>query len=224
MRKILAVIVALLLAVAACTSPATTPTATPSTPTATPTTPAATPTAPPAPTSMATAAATATAIPEPECLEPPPLERHDSTAIRIEGEVGMETTLDAHSLFEVPEAATVFRWEQVFGTPEGVEYLTSHQAEMSGASTVSAAFVPEAPGNYRFRLTATDSAGGIQTQEVDVWVTDEAAQAWEVKGAIFADLWGEQGGPEFDVAQEDSECLAMALDHAYAGPLRVGAE
>ena len=107
--------------------------------------------------------------------------------------------------------------------PEGVEYLTSHRAGLPDAATAVASFVPTVPGNYRFRLTATDGAGLNQTHEVEVWVTQEAAELWEVEGTIFADLWGPMGGPDFDVAPEDPNCLALALDHAYAGPLRVGA-
>ena len=134
----------------------------------------------------------------------------------------MSTALHARALFDLSENDRTFQWQQVFGEPSDLEYLTSHRAELMDASSELAAFVPEAAGNYRFRLTAAD-AGGVETHHVDVQVTQEVETTWDVKGAIFADLWGPLGGPAFNSAPEDSECLAKVLDHAYEGPLRVGA-
>ena len=141
----------------------------------------------------------------------------------IEGEVGTPTSLDAQFLFGFPEAGYTYVWQQVFGMPDGVEYMTGHVAEVSDASGGTASFVPEVPGNYRFRLTATDSEYSAQQREVDVGVIAEFDTPLDVKGAIFADLWGEMGAPEFNSAPEDPICLAKALDHAFAGALRVGA-
>lgn len=171
------------------------------------------------PRSTSAPTATPTVVQEPGCLAPPPLERAQSTAVKIDGEIGIATTLEASSLFEATAGATTFEWEQRFGTAEGVEYVTSHRAELSDATSETASFVPTVPGNYRFRLTARDGAGLSETHEVDVRVAQLAAEPWEVKGAIFTDLWGPVGGPEFDSAPDDPECLAQALDHALAGPL-----
>ncbi len=45
----------------------------------------------------------------------------------------------------------------------------------------------------------------------------------EVKGIIFADLFGQMGSPEFNSAPKDPKCLSIFLEHALAGPLRIGA-
>ena len=168
-----------------------------------------------------TAASTATA--EPVCLEPPPLEPRPPKPTTVEGQTGIPTSLDAQFLFELPGSELTYQWQQVFGTPDGVEFMTGHLAELSDATSGTVSFVPETPGNYRFRLTATDSSGITESHDVDVWVSQETEHRWDIKGAIFADLFGEMGGPDFNIAPEDPTCLTRSLDHGLAGALRVGA-
>ena len=101
--------------------------------------------------------------------------------------------------------------------------MTGHVAELLDAASETASFVPEVSGNCRFRLTETDSVGLAQQHEVYVRITAEFDTPLDIKGAIFADLWGETGAPEFNSVHEDPICLAKAIDHAFAGPLRIGA-
>jgi hypothetical protein len=101
--------------------------------------------------------------------------------------------------------------------------MTRHLPELSEDTDATAAFGRAEPGSYSVRLISKGSGGVAQQHEVEVWVTKDSAADLEVKGVIFADLWGQFGGPEFDVPHEDSVCLAKALDHALVGPLRDGA-
>jgi hypothetical protein len=43
-------------------------------------------------------------------------------------------------------------------------------------------------------------------------------------GINFIDLYGETGGPEFNIYPDDPECFQAVLEHAFTGPLRVDAE
>ena len=159
----------------------------------------------------------------PPCPNPPTLERPEDQRPQVNGQVGTPVSLVAGTLLGIPEDAQTYEWNHLFGMPDEVEYFTGHGAELSDRETPLASFVPEYPGNYRFRLTATESDGSSQRAEVEVLVAQESTVALEVKGVIFADLFGEMGGPEFNIAPEDPDCLVEALDHAMAAPLRVGA-
>lgn len=143
---------------------------------------------------------------------------------RIESLVGSLTRLDAHELFNITEGDFSYQWQQVYMTPYEVEYVTNHQAELIDPTSATTSFVPKNLGNYRFRLSTTDEiTGSTQSYELDVLVTKESERTWDVNGVIFPDLFGELGGPEFNVAPGDPECLARVLDHAMSAPLRVGA-
>lgn len=57
----------------------------------------------------------------------------------------------------------------------------------------------------------------------NITVSFQPKMKLEVKGVIFADLFGPLGGPGFDSAPKDPECLSKVLDHAMSAPLRAGA-
>ncbi len=142
---------------------------------------------------------------------------------RIDGEVGTKVSLDAPNLLSPENGYVIYHWKQIFGELDEVEYITGHIAELSEATSEGASFIPPAPSNYRFQLTATDSDGASKRHDVDVRVAMGSVRELDIKGVIFADLFGEMGGPEFNSAPEGPVCLAEALDHAMAAPLRVGA-
>ncbi len=143
---------------------------------------------------------------------------------QTETTVGTPTTLDAHEIFLIGPGEHSYQWSQLFATRYDVEYITNQKAELSDANDAAPTFTPEAPGNYRFALTTTDtSTGSSQHYELDVWVEMEPTRELKIKGAIFGDVFGELGGTQFDIAPEDPGQRAQVLDHAMNGPLRVGA-
>ena len=81
-----------------------------------------------------------------------------------------------------PENVSDFRWQQLFATPQGLEYLTNHISRLSDATTAIATFTPTNPGIYRFRLIAADPEGVSTQHEVDVLVTQKSSMHLEVKG------------------------------------------
>jgi len=159
----------------------------------------------------------------PKCPEPPPITSESNDRPRLESKVGESTRLDAEQYFNLNPTEFGFQWQQVFSNKDQLDYITQHAVLLLDTTKATALFSPEEPGNYRFELIATDKTGLSHTYELDVFVTDESKRRLDVEGIIFADLFGDMGGPEFNIAPRDSECLARALDHAMSAPLRVGA-
>jgi hypothetical protein len=131
---------------------------------------------------------------------------------RLEGAVGSATVLDPTSLFRIEEAAA-YSWEQMLPDRYSLEHVTNHVGELSDASAESPSFTPAKPGNYRFRLTATDSEGHPNINEVDVWITKEGSRSLELEGAIYADLFEWLGTEEFNLNPGTDAGRDQVLDH-----------
>lgn len=158
------------------------------------------------------------------CEELPVFEKNETSRIQFRSLVGEQTFLDVHQLFNVSSIDSNYLWKQIFSERDSLEYVTNYSANLLNSTFATAYFIPEVPGNYRFRVTVTDDDGSVNDYELDVWVTKVSERNFDVKGAIFVDVFGMNGGPEFNFAPKDPDCLAIVQDHALDAPLRIGAD
>ncbi len=157
------------------------------------------------------------------CFAIPEMPKVNINRTRIYSEVGTRILLDSHNYFNIGKGNFNYRWQQVFGVQDTLEYVTNYQSNLLNITDATATFKPEVPGNYKFRLTTIDGSGVSSDYELDVWV-NKAGRKLDVKGIIWGDVFGELGAPEFNISPEKAECLSKSLDHAINAPLRVGAE
>ena len=153
---------------------------------------------------------------EQACLLPEPPARPVGDRAIVEGPTGEPIALDAVELFEV-EAAAEVRWEPVTLDGDSLEYVSQHALAL-GAEGVATTATAAEPGRYRVAALVEG-----RRLEVDLDIRRPDRREFVVRGVALSDLFGETGGPEFDVSPEDPVCLEVTLDHALAGPVRAGA-
>jgi hypothetical protein len=142
---------------------------------------------------------------------------------RVEGLLDTTVSLDGAALFGVPAGASDFLWEQVFADQDSLDYTTQNVAEVSDPDSLVAAFMPGEPGVYRFRLSAKSAEGDSIEYEAEVAVRPQSAAQFDFRAIGFPDLFGDNGGPEFDIDPDSPECRRKALEHAFAVTKRTNA-
>jgi hypothetical protein len=84
--------------------------------------------------------------------------------------VGQLITLDATASLDPDGQIVSYRWQQMFGTKTGTEYMTSIRAVLSDSISPIITFTLQWPGNYRFMLLITDNQGRTSEDFIDVSV------------------------------------------------------
>lgn len=159
-----------------------------------------------------------TATPVAACIEPPAGPVPDPPDLLLNVSVGDTVELKGAEFFPEAGATTEWTWSQRVAEADELSYFTVHPASIASGTDGVYAFTPSAPGNYGFNGV---SAGGIE-RRVDVLVSAEAAYSLEAKGAVFGDVFGELGGPQFNLDPPDAGCREAVLGHAMAGPVESG--
>lgn len=157
------------------------------------------------------------------CVAPPPLTRPLNDRPVITGRVGEPTTLDGGVLFEASIDTDGFEWTQIFASQDSLHYTSYNLIELDQQVDAVAKFTPTVPGNYRFGLVRADETVGDVALEIEVLVGLDETDRFSVRGTIFPDLFGDNGGPGFDINPDSEECRDQALDHALAVAPRIGA-
>ena len=98
---------------------------------------------------------------------------------------------------------------------EDTWYASNFEASLEEQGDGKVEFNASEPGIYRLKFD--------DSHLLVVEVSKEIPLKWDLKGAIFGDVWGELGGPEFNIVPEDPDCREKVFEHAMAGPLRAGA-
>ncbi|MFQ5570889.1 MAG: hypothetical protein ACE5G0_14510 [Rhodothermales bacterium] len=147
----------------------------------------------------------------------------DAGASPESGLAGTAIQLDATRSFDLDGDALRYRWRQLHMDRFSTEYVTENQAVLSDSMSATPTFTPEWPGKYRFELEVADAAGLVERDTMDVLVGKDNARQLDVKGIIFGDVFGELGGPRFDVTPEDPDSLAAVQSRAMDGAVRIGA-
>ena len=150
------------------------------------------------------------------CIEILPGISREYEIIRVEGEVNESIALDAMEIFGV--SAEEHGWTQRFAGMDDLQYMSNHEMTIGGSENSTAYVNVTYPGVYRVELFADG-----ETYEMELKAT-KVGRALELKGLNFIDLFGTTGNPEFNIHPDDPECFEKALEHAFEGPLRVGAE
>lgn len=163
--------------------------------------------------------------PEPEPEEPPTVEEEVPTCYDIPAGPDRNSSLPrvtslAGEAFvidpvEVLNSSSGTGWVQVHMGMTDTWYASNYEATLKELGDGKVEFNASEPGVYR--LMFDDS------YLLEVEVSKDIPLKWDVKGAIFGDVWGELGGPEFNIVPEDPDCREKAFEHAMAGPLRAGA-
>lgn len=150
------------------------------------------------------------------CIEILPGISREYEIIRIEDEVNKSIPLDALEIFGV--TAEEYHWAQRFAGMEDLQYMSNFKMTITGQENSTAYVNVIYPGVYRVELTADG-----ETYEMELKAT-KTGKTIELKGINYIDLFGTTGNPEFNIHPDDPVCFDKALDHAFQGPLRVGAE
>lgn len=149
------------------------------------------------------------------CIEIPSGISRDYEIIQVEGIVTESIKLSAGSIFDV--IADEYHWSQRFAEMTTLQYMSNHALMIIDADNETASVNASYPGVYRIELEADDT-----TYEMELKITIQGKPLQT--GINYIDLFGEIGGPEFNIYPDDPVCLQKALDHALAGPLRVDAD
>ncbi len=183
---------------------------------------AAVPAVPTASSTVPTPAATTlpTSTPGPQCILPPEFTRPVTRNITVSGTQGDEITIGADELFQLPSAASEFLWAQLHAAQDSFDYTTHNVAELPTPTDRQLVFTPSRPGVYRFVLTVSTFSGAQHHFEVDVEVKPAESERFEFRAISFPDLFGNNGGPGFDINPDDPECRDIALDHALSAAMR----
>ncbi|MCW4011675.1 MAG: hypothetical protein NWF07_01645 [Candidatus Bathyarchaeota archaeon] len=149
------------------------------------------------------------------CIQILPGISREYEIIQIEGTVNETIRLSSESIFDV--TADEYRWTQGFAEMTTLQYMSNHHLTIVNPDNETASVTVTYPGVYRIELEADDTA-----YEVELKVTKDGRSL--ETGINYIDLFGTTGGPEFNIYPDDPECFQKALDHALAGPVRVGSD
>ncbi len=152
---------------------------------------------------------------ETTCFDILPGINRDYEIIRITGNVNETIKLSAETIFGI--TADEYLWTQRFADMTTLQYMSNHIIPIIDPDNETTSVNATYPGVYRIELTA-DGA----TYEMEFKATKEGKPLQ--MGINFIDLYGETGGPEFNIYPDDPECFQAVLEHAFTGPLRVDAE
>lgn len=150
------------------------------------------------------------------CIEILPGISREYEIIRVEGNVNGTISLDALEIFGI--TAENYLWAQKFAQMNDLQYMSNHKMTIMGRENSTAYVNVTYPGVYRVELIADG-----YTYEMELRAT-KIGRTLELKGLNFIDLFGTTGNPEFNIHPDDPLCFEKALEHAFEGPLRVGAE
>ncbi len=149
------------------------------------------------------------------CIQIPPGISRDYEIIQVEGSINQTIKLSAFSIFGV--TADQYSWSQRFAEMTTLQYMSNHILTINEPDNETASVNVTYPGVYRIELEADDT-----TYELELKVTT-VGKPLEM-GVNFIDLYGEIGGPEFNIYPDDPVCFQKALDHALSGPVRVDSD
>ncbi|MCW4048377.1 MAG: PKD domain-containing protein [Candidatus Bathyarchaeota archaeon] len=139
------------------------------------------------------------------------------------GNVGKVITLDAGELFGVTHWEQ-YEWTQVSPSQEDLLYTSHHKLSFQESKANRVNVTASNPGVYRIILDGGPKNPDDElVYEFELKVVDELNSTMKVKGINFVDLFGETGGPSFDINPVDPECQREVFRHAFDAPLRVGA-
>jgi hypothetical protein len=79
-------------------------------------------------------------------------------------------TLNATASSDPDGQIVSYRWQQMFGTKTGTEYMTSNRIVFSDSTLPILTFSPQWPGNYCFKLRVTDDHNRTNEDMVNVGV------------------------------------------------------
>ncbi|MFQ5570890.1 MAG: dockerin type I domain-containing protein [Rhodothermales bacterium] len=148
----------------------------------------------------------------------------DAGASPESGLAGTAIQLDATRSFDLDDDALRYRWRQLHMDRFSTEYVTENEVMLSDSMSATPVFTPEWPGKYRFELEVADAPGLVERDTVDVLVGKDGVRQLDVKGIEFVDVFGELGGPSFDLMPDDPDSMAAVLGRAMDGAVRIGAE
>jgi hypothetical protein len=148
----------------------------------------------------------------------------DASASPDSGSTGTNIQLNATRSFDLDGNALTYRWRQLHMTRFSTEYLTENEAVLSDSTSATPTFNPQWPGNYRFELRAAETTGLDGKDTIEVFVRQAGRRELQVKGIYFNDLFGEFGGPAFDMLPDDPDSQRAVLGRAMEVAVRVNAK
>ncbi|MFQ5604591.1 MAG: dockerin type I domain-containing protein [bacterium] len=147
----------------------------------------------------------------------------DASASPDSGLAGTNIQLDATRSFDLDGDTLTYRWRQLHMNRYSTEYMTENEAILSDSTSATPTFNPEWPGNYRFELQLKEPTSITDLDTVDVLVSKVGVRHFDAEGLIFYDVFGELGGPHFDVTPDNSDSLAAVQNRAMDAAMRIGA-
>ena len=157
------------------------------------------------------------------CATPPIFSAPVNDRYVINGRVGDLITLKGASYFDTAVSGVEYEWVQVFAEQDSLHFTSRNLVELEQQLGPDATFIPAFPGVYRFGVLGTGQTKTDESFEIDVRIDPVDPNRFAVRGAFFPDLFGDNGGPGFDINPEIGECRDQALDHALAIAPRIGA-
>jgi len=148
----------------------------------------------------------------------------DASASPDSGLAGTNIRLDATRSFDFDGNSLTYRWRQLHMNRFSTEYMTENEAILSDSTSATPTFNPQWPGNYRFELQVAETTGLLDKDTVDVLVSKQGVRKLQVKGINFYDVFGELGGPAFDVLPDDPDSMRAVLGRAMDGAVRANVE
>ncbi|MFQ5652154.1 MAG: dockerin type I domain-containing protein [bacterium] len=147
----------------------------------------------------------------------------DASASPDSGLAGTGIQLDATRSFDLDGDALTYRWRQLHMNRFSTEYVTENKVMLSDTTSATPTFNPEWPGNYRFEMQIMEVTGLVDRDTVEVLVSKMGVRQFDAEGLIFYDVFGELGGPQFDVTPDNPDSLTAVQDRAMEVAARIGA-
>lgn len=172
------------------------------------------------PTPISTLTTPSTPIPVATCPLPdaPALPQQPDAVVTAL--VGEPLVLDGSALFGM-DAGQQLGWAPLTVAPDSLIYTSAHDFEIDSAGGLATATF-DMPGKYR--LSATGVEGSTLAREYDLEVVVRPETGIARGGVNLPDLFERLGGPEFSLRRDEPSCQEVVFDHAYSGPVRVGAD
>jgi len=148
----------------------------------------------------------------------------DARASADSGLVGTDIQLDASLSSDLDGDVLTFSWTQLHMCRYSTEYISENTVIISDSTNATPTFNPIWPGNYRFLLSVTDTSGLVSIDTTDVHVGNDSLRKLDFKGVHTPDLFGDFGGPEYNLTPDDPDSQAVMLSRAMDGAIRTGAE
>lgn len=165
-----------------------------------------------------------TRTPEPTpvvCETRPPVAVAVNDRPVIGGRIGVSLALDGAELFGALDNPADYRWAQLFADSDSLDYTSYNLVDLEQDGAV-VTFMPELPGNYRFGLVDSGGSTGEPLREIEVLVRPAADAGFAVRGAVFTDLFRDNGGPGFNINPGTDKCRGEVIDHIFTVIPRTG--